>query len=70
MLESRKEKILIENPEMAEDKEFLKEYIEAKYNLQPEEKYSDLLERPKPDDVPKQFKERPKKKVNVYEDEF
>ncbi len=60
----------MEYPELKEDEEFVKDYIEAKYNVQPEVKYSDVLQRPKPHDVPKQFKEQPKRKINVPEDDF
>jgi hypothetical protein len=70
MLQNRKEKLFMEYPELKEDEEFVKDYIEAKYNVQPEVKYSDVLQRPKPHDVPKQFKEQPKRKINVPEDDF
>ena len=70
MLKGRREKLMLKYPELADNK-FWKEYIEAKYNLKPIVSYSEKLRRPRADDIPEKFKEKPEeKKIVVYEEEF
>ena len=58
MVNRKIEELKLLHPEMARDNEtFLKEYFNTKYNIQTKPTYSQLLRRPRPDDVSDKFKD-------------
>jgi hypothetical protein len=69
MVDEQKNKLKKLYPHLVDD-EYWKDYFEEKYNIKPKLSYSEMLNKPRPDDIPEKFKEKPKKKVEIYEEQF
>jgi hypothetical protein len=52
------EHVLRKHPEYEQDSDYVREYFEKKFGYKPPLSYSELVKRPRPDDLPKHLKEK------------
>ena len=58
-----------EEPELREQNDHLRMYYEKKYGYKPPTPYSELIRKPRRDEMPKRIAERMNKNKNEYYDE-